>query len=75
MDFFRALFSARSVRSITVPMVALFLFCVSSSLSAAEGNVARDLANPFSTPWNIVNQINFNELKGGDFRTSHTQLN
>jgi hypothetical protein len=75
MEFFRALFSTRSIRSIAVPMAAIFLICVSASLSAAEGNVARDLANPFSSLWNVVNQINFNELKGGEFRNSHTQFN
>lgn len=44
--------------------------------SAADGeNIARDLANPFSSLWNIVNQINFNQLKGGLFQESHTQFN
>lgn len=42
---------------------------------AQVGSIARDLANPFSNLWNVVNQINFNQLKGGLFRDSHTQFN
>jgi hypothetical protein len=75
MGFFRTLFCTRSVRSIAFPIIAILLFWLSASLAAAEGNVARDLANPFSSLWNVVNQINFNKLKGGEFRNAHTQFN
>jgi hypothetical protein len=61
---------------LTWPVLIAALLVLSLSLSAdQEGNIARDLANPFSSLWNVVNQINFNELKGGLFRESHTQFN
>jgi len=56
-------------------LAATLLVLSQSPAAAQEGNIARDLANPFSSLWNIVNQINFNELKGGLFRESHTQFN
>jgi hypothetical protein len=52
------------------------LILLSPSLSAAdEENLSRDLANPFSSLWNIANQINFNQLKGGSLRDTQTQFN
>jgi hypothetical protein len=42
---------------------------------AQDATIARDLANPFSSIWNIVNQINFNHLKGGLLTESETQFN
>jgi hypothetical protein len=66
-----------SLRAISVALgliAALFALC--PSLSAADGeDLSRDLANPFSSLWSIVNQINFNQLKGGQFLESHTQFN
>jgi hypothetical protein len=44
-------------------LVVLLSFCPAMSM-ADEQNIARDLANPFSSLWNIVNQLNFNQLRG-----------
>ena len=49
-----------------------FFPCLSA---AQEPNLARDLANPFSSVWSIANQFNFNNLKGGFFENTHTQFN
>ncbi|MBI5248922.1 MAG: hypothetical protein HY912_05455 [Desulfomonile tiedjei] len=66
-------FPLRSMWAVLAVCAGLML---SPTLSAAqEGNIARDLANPFSSLWSIVNQINFNQLKGGLFKESHTQFN
>jgi hypothetical protein len=56
-------------------LVAAVLILAPSFSHAQSENVARDLANPFSSLWNVVNQINFNRLKGGEFLNSHTQFN
>jgi hypothetical protein len=65
------------LRAISVALAFIaVLFALCPCLSAAEGeDVARDLANPFSSLWSIVNQINFNQLKGGFFKETHTQFN
>lgn len=55
-------------------LIALSLLCPSGSM-AQGADIARDLANPFSSLWNVVNQINFNQLRGGVFENSHTQFN
>jgi hypothetical protein len=66
----------KSVFSRAVSIMAIVLTVVCPSTSIADGeNIARDLANPFSSLWNIVNQINFNKLKGGLFERPHTQFN
>ncbi len=58
------------------PALALCALVLNPTVSAADGgDIARDLANPFSSLWSIVNQINFNTLKGGLFEHSHTQFN
>ncbi|HTY23179.1 MAG TPA: hypothetical protein VMC85_08610, partial [Desulfomonilaceae bacterium] len=54
-------------------MIALLMY--PSFTSAQEDNLARDLANPFSSVWSITNQINFNQLKGGLLRDTQTQFN
>jgi hypothetical protein len=52
------------------------LLCSGPCLSTAqEANLARDLANPFSSVWSIANQFNFNNLRGGLFEKTHTQFN
>jgi len=56
-------------------LFAASLFFLPCSARADGEDIARDLANPFSSLWNVVNQINFNQLKGGLFRESHTQFN
>ena len=65
------------MRAISVALALIAaLFALCPSLSAADGeDLSRDLANPFSSLWSIVNQVNFNQLKGGAFRDSHTQFN
>ena len=65
--------SFRSVSGTLILTVSLLL-CASIT-PAQEDNTARDLANPFSSRWSIVNQINFNQLKGGLLSDPHTQFN
>jgi hypothetical protein len=68
--------AAKQAFSRAMLVMAAFLMLVSPSASTVdEQDIARDLANPFSRLLNIVNQINSNQLKGGEFRDSHTQFN
>jgi hypothetical protein len=62
-------------RVVTAGLALIFsLLCPYTSL-AQGADIARDLANPFSSLWNIVNQLNWNRLKGGYFKETHTQFN
>jgi hypothetical protein len=54
--------------------ILLVVFLPSLAYSQQE-NLARDLANPLSDVWSIVNQINFNKLKGGALSDPSTQFN
>jgi hypothetical protein len=65
--------SSRAVSGTLILTVSLLLFA--SITPAQDDNTARDLANPFSSRWSIVNQINFNQLKGGLLIDPHTQFN
>jgi hypothetical protein len=57
-------------------LLLIAILLMSSSITLAqEDNTSRDLANPFSSRWSIVNQINFNQLKGGLLTDNHTQFN
>ncbi len=69
--------SQRFLRPMSVALALIAaLFALCPPLSAAEEeDLSRDLANPFSSLWSIVNQVNFNQLKGGAFRDSQTQFN
>ena len=63
------------LRVLTAGLALIFsLLCPYTSL-AQGADIARDLANPFSSLWNIVNQLNWNRLKGGYFKDTHTQFN
>ena len=65
------------IRQIVAGLIlfAVLSFLCPSSSMAQGSNIARDLANPFSNLWSIVNQINFDQISGGVFRESHTEFN
>lgn len=75
MSFLRLSLPATLVFLRAKPVIVALLLCLCPHLFHADENLARDLANPFSSLWNVVNQINFNQLKGGPFKDSHTQFN
>lgn len=64
----------RLIVACLVIVIALLFICPTSSM-AQGSNIARDLANPFSSLWSIVNQINIDQIKGGLIRESQTEFN
>jgi hypothetical protein len=70
----RLFLQAKSLGHVLILILAFSILCPSMA-GAQAGSISRDLANPFSSLWSVVNQINFNQLKGGLFENSHTQFN
>jgi len=74
-SFFHKKRSSLHTIAASLAFIAAILFSWPSQAQAQSEDIARDLANPFSSLWNVVNQINLNRLKGGLFLESHTQFN
>jgi len=67
--------SKRNAAFLAIVFIISLTLLFPCTARSQDATIARDLANPFSSIWNIVNQINFNHLKGGPFGTTETQFN